>query len=246
LAAYLTWVFMKEAGLGLVPSIIAMVVVQVLVSVFIFYKGVFERYLEEEEILLSLTVLIYLVFANLANYLYPVTAGVALPTTIIAGSSKIGATTISNQMLVTAIIGLATTALFVAFFLKTRAGLIMRAMSQNLNAAMLMGANVNLMYYLAMSLAVLPPIIATLCVAPFWGVNPQMGLPMLMTAIVIAILGGLGNLKGTIVASFLVAFIHSTVSFLYVSRFMGLAGLIVVLIVLIFRRGGIFAGERLW
>jgi branched-chain amino acid transport system permease protein len=97
-----------------------------------------------------------------------------------------------------------------------------------------------------MSLAVLPPVIATLCIAPFWGVNPQMGLPMLMTAIVISILGGLGNLKGTIVSSFVVAFIHSAVSFLYVSRFMGLAGLIVVLLVLILRRGGIFAGERLW
>jgi branched-chain amino acid transport system permease protein len=246
LAAYLTWAFMKEAHLGLLPSIIAMLIVQVIISVLLFYKGVFERYLEEEEILLSLTVLIYLVFANLANYLYPVTAGVYLPTTIVQGSMRIGATTISNQMLATAGIGLATTGLFVVFFLKTKAGLIMRAMSQNLSAAMLMGANVNFMYYLAMSLAVLPPVIATLCIAPFWGVNPQMGLPMLMTAIVISILGGLGNLKGTIVSSFVVAFIHSTVSFLYVSRFMGLAGLIVVLLVLILRRGGIFAGERLW
>jgi len=44
----------------------------------------------------------------------------------------------------------------------------------------------------------------------------------------------------------LIGFIHSSVSFLYVSRFMGLAALIVTLIVMIYRRGGLFAGETIW
>jgi len=67
-----------------------------------------------------------------------------------------------------------------------------------------------------------------------------------MTAMLIAILGGLGNLKGSIVASYMIGFIHATVSFLYVSRFMGLAALIITLIVLMIKRGGLFAGETLW
>jgi branched-subunit amino acid ABC-type transport system permease component len=53
-------------------------------------------------------------------------------------------------------------------------------------------------------------------------------------------------LKGSIVASYLIGFIHSSVSFLYVYRFMGLAALIITLIVMIVRRGGIFAGETIW
>jgi branched-chain amino acid transport system permease protein len=85
-----------------------------------------------------------------------------------------------------------------------------------------------------------------LVIAPFWGVDPFMGSSLLMTAMLIAILGGLGNLKGSIVASYLIGFIHSTVSFVFVSRFMGLAALIVTLVVMIYRRGGIFAGETLW
>jgi branched-chain amino acid transport system permease protein len=67
-----------------------------------------------------------------------------------------------------------------------------------------------------------------------------------MTAMLIAILGGLGNLKGSIVASYMIGFIHATVSFLYVSRFMGLAALIITLIVLMIKRGGLLAGETLW
>jgi branched-chain amino acid transport system permease protein len=102
------------------------------------------------------------------------------------------------------------------------------------------------MYYLAIILSVIPPTICMLMIAPFWGVDPFMGSPLLMTAMLIAILGGLGNLKGSIVASYMIGFIHATVSFLYVSRFMGLAALIITLIVLMIKRGGLFAGETLW
>lgn len=50
----------------------------------------------------------------------------------------------------------------------------------------------------------------------------------------------------SIVASYLIGFIHASVSFIFVPRFMGFAALIVTLIVMIYRRGGIFAGETLW
>jgi len=246
LAAYGVWAFMENAGLGLIPSILLMFLVQFAFALLVFYKGVFERYLEEEEVLLTLTVLIFVAVTHLANYLYPVTDGVSIPTTIIDDVLVIGNITIAYQMIAAAIVGIVVTAIYVLWFLKTRVGLIIRAISQNLPAALLMGVNVNRMYYLAMILSVIPPTICMLVIAPFWGVDPFMGSPLLMTAMLIAILGGLGNLKGSIVASYLIGFIHATVSFVYVSRFMGLAALIVTLAVMIYRRGGIFAGETLW
>lgn len=246
LAAYVVWGFMENAGLGLLLSIFLMLLVQCAFALIVFYKGVFQRYLEEEEVLLTLSILIFLAVAHLANYLYPVTAGVYIPTTIIDDVLIIGNVTIAYQMIVAALVGIVVTAIYVVWFLKTRIGLIIRAISQNLSAALLMGANVNRMYYLAMILSVIPPTICMLVIAPFWGVDPFMGSSLLMTAMLISILGGLGNLKGSIVASYLIGFIHATVSFVLVSRFMGLAALIVTLVVMIYRRGGIFAGETLW
>ncbi len=246
LAAYAAWAFMEDAGLALIPSILLMLVVQIAFAVFIFYRGVFQRYLEQEEVLLTLTVLIFVAVTHLANYLYPVTAGVSIPTTLIDGLLVIGRVKIAYQMVLAAVVGILVTLIYILWFLKTRTGLIIRAISQNISAAMLMGASVNRMYYLAMILSVIPPTLCMLVIAPFWGVDPFMGSPLLMTAMLIAILGGLGNLKGSIVASYLIGFIHSSVSFLYVSRFMGLAALIVTLIVMIYRRGGLFAGETLW
>jgi branched-chain amino acid transport system permease protein len=246
IAAYGTWMFMEDVGLGFIPSVLLMLLVQIGIAVVVFYRGVFQRYLEEEEILLTLSVLISIALMHLANYLYPVTAGVSIPSTIIDAMLKIGAVRISYQMLLAAFVGIVVTFVFVLMFLKTRIGLIVRAISQNLEAATLMGANVTKMYYLAIILSVIPPTICMLMIAPFWGVDPYMGSPLLMTAMLIAILGGLGNLKGSIVASYMIGFIQATVSFLYVSRFMGLAALIITLIVLMIKRGGLFAGETLW
>ncbi len=246
LAAYLTWTFMEDAGLGLVPSIILMILVQCAFALIVFYKGVFQRYLEEEEILLTVSLLVFLVIVHLANYLFPVTAGVSIPSTIIDDIVTIGGITIAWQMIIAALVGVVVTAIYVVALTRTRIGLVIRAISQNLPAALLMGANVNRMYYLAMILSVIPPTICMIMIAPFWGIDPFMGMPLLMTAMLVSILGGLGNLKGSIVASYLIGFIHASVSFVFVPRFMGFAALIVTLIVMIYRRGGIFAGETLW
>ena len=246
LAAYAVWTFMEDAGLGLFLSILLMLLVQIGFAVVVFYRGVFQRYLEQEEILLTLSILIFVALTHLANYLYPVTAGVSIPTTIIDDMLVIGKVKISYQMFLAAIVGVLVTLVYVLGFLKTRTGLVIRAISQNLPAALLMGASVNRMYYLAMILSVIPPTVCMLVIAPFWGVDPFMGSPLLMTAMLIAILGGLGNLKGSIVASYLIGFIHASVSFIYVSRFMGLAALLFTLVVMIYRRGGLFAGETLW
>ncbi|MBU3916950.1 branched-chain amino acid ABC transporter permease, partial [bacterium] len=201
---------------------------------------------ESEEILLTMSMLVFMVIMHLANYLYPVTSGVNLPTTLIDGTFLLGRVRVSYQMLLSALAGVGVTALYILFFLKTRSGLIIRAMSQSIHASKLMGADVNRMYYLAMILSVIPPTICVIMIAPFWSIEPHMGSGLMMTAMLVAILGGLGNLKGSIVASFLIGAIHASVSFFYVSRFMGFAALVITLIVMIFKRGGLYAGETIW
>ncbi len=246
LAAYGTWALMHELQLGLWPAIGLMFVVQIAFALLVFYKGIFQRYLEQEEILLTLSMLVFLAVTHLANYSYPVTAGVSIPTTIIDGTFKIGKVRLSYQMLFAALTGIGVTLVFVWMFLKTRVGLIIRAMSQDIQASRLMGADVSRMYFLAMALSVIPPTICVLMIAPFWSVDPLMGAPLLTTAMLVSILGGLGNLKGSIVASYLIGFIHAFISFFYVSRFMGFAALVITLLVMIFKRGGLYPGETIW
>jgi branched-chain amino acid transport system permease protein len=86
-----------------------------------------------------------------------------------------------------------------------------------------------------------------LIVAPVWAVDPQMGWLYMNTAILVAVLGGLGNIKGTIMASFLIGFTHAIVCFvLGEPRFMTLSALILVMIILVVRPQGLARSESLW
>ncbi len=245
-AVYAMWMLMKEFHFGLVPAMIGMFTIQTLFTLGIIYFPVVRRYIEQEELLLASLILISLIVEETANFFYPVTAGVNIPTTILPGALKIGKASIPIQMLIASGVAIVTTAVFVLFLLKTKRGLVIRAVSQDRESAELMGANVARVYALAMVLSVIPPTICILVIAPVWSIEPSLGLPLMMTSILVAILGGLGNIRGSIMASYIVGFLSSAVAFLINPRMMGLATLITVFIVLIFRPEGIAKSESLW
>jgi branched-chain amino acid transport system permease protein len=246
LTVYITWMFMKEFGLGLIPSILGMVGGQFFIS-YLLYKGVIKKYMEHEEILLTGLLLVSIIVEQGVNYRYPIQAGVFIQTTLIEGSSQIGATSISNQLLVGAGIAILLTILFILFFLKTKTGLAVRALSQDLHSSRLIGINIEALYTFTMFLVLIPVIIGTLIVSPAWAVDPGMGSLYLTTAILVSILGGLGNIKGTIIASYLIGLTHSVMSFVVGEpRFMNLSALVLVMIILMVRPQGIAKSEALW
>ena len=246
LTVYLAWMFMKEFGFGLVPALLAMVVVQFIIS-YIIYKGIIMKYVAREEIILTGLLLVSTVVEQAVNYRYPIQAGVFIQTTLIEGASEFGTVVISNQLLVGAAVALLLTFLFILFFLKTRIGLAIRALSQDIYSSRLIGIHVEALYTLTMFLILIPVILGTLIVAPIWAVDPTMGSLYMTTAILVAILGGLGNIKGTIIASYLIGFTHAFVSFvLGEPRFMNFSALLLVIIILMVRPQGIAKSEALW
>ena len=246
LTVYLAWMFMKELGFGLVPALIAMVAVQFGIS-YLIYKGIIMKYMDREEIILTGLLLVAIIVEQAVNYRYPIQAGVFIQTTLMEGSSEIGAVVISNQLLIGAGIAILLTVLFVFFFLKTRTGLAIRALSQDIYSSQIIGVNVGVLYTLTMFLILIPVIVGTLIVAPVWAVDPTMGSLYFTTAILVAILGGLGNIKGTILASYLIGFTHAAVSFVVGEpRFMNFSALVLVMIILMVRPQGIAKSEALW
>ena len=243
---YVTWMFMQERGYGLGWAILAMCVFQCLVTLMIVYYPIVRRYLEKEEILLTALLLVAMIGEEIVNHFYPVTAGVDLATSLSPGITKIGKASVPNQMLVAAGIALLTTAAFILFFLKTRVGLLMRAVSQDIKSAKLMGTNTERIYALAMVLSVIPPTICMLTIAPVYSIEPTLGWSLLQTAILVSILGGLGNLKGSIIAAYILGFVAALVSFAINPRLVNVASLMMVSLVLIFRPQGIGRSESLW
>lgn len=245
-AVYATWMLMDVFHLGIFAAIAGMLILQILFTLFVIYFPVVRRYLEREELLLTSLILISLIVEETANFFYPETAGVSIPTSVFAGSMMIGNSSIPYQMLIASGAAIITATVFVLFLLKTRQGLVIRAVSQDIESAELMGANIERTYALAMVLSVIPPTICMIVIAPVWAIEPSMGSSLMMTAILVSILGGLGNIKGSIIASYIVGFLSSSVAFLINPRMMGLAVLIAVFVVLIFKPTGIAKSESIW
>ena len=243
---YLTWLFFDTLGLPLWLSILLMVIVQAGIAIAI-YKGIIARYLQMEEKIITGLLLIALIAQQAANRWYPIQSAVNLPTTIIPGSMAIGSTFIATQLVLAAVLGILITAAFVIFFLKTKTGLAVRAISYDISSAKIMGVQVEQIYMFIMVIVLLPVIAAMLMIAPVWAVDPSMGWGYMTTAILVSVVGGLGNIRGTIIASFIIGFTHSVVSFaLAEPRLMNLAALLVVIIMLIVRPQGIAKTESLW
>jgi branched-chain amino acid transport system permease protein len=246
LTVYGTWMFMSALGWSLLPSILGMVVIQFAVSVLI-YKGIIKKYLNTEDVLLTALLLVALIVEQGANYFYPVQAGVYLETTLMDGIFQIGEVVVPKQLVIGAVIALVMTGAFVFFFVKTKTGMAIRALSQDIYSSRIVGINVESLYVFTMMIVLLPVIIGMLIVAPVWSVEPGMGWLYMTTAILVSVLGGLGNIKGTIMASFLIGFTHAIVcNIIGEPRFMNLSALILVMIALVIRPQGLARSESLW
>jgi len=245
-AVYGLWMLMHDFKLGLIPALIGMFIIQVLFTLGVVYYGIVKKYMYQEEILLTSLLLVSLIVEEIVNYRYPMTAGVNISMTIWPGVTKVGTATIPNQMFAVVLLALLITALFIVFLLKTRLGYIIRAVSQNTETARLLGAKVERVYALSLVLSTIPPTICILVIAPIWSIEPALGTPLLQTAILVSILGGLGNLRGTVLASYIVGLVSSSVAFMGNPRLVGMSILIMVFCVLIFRPKGIARSESLW
>lgn len=246
LTVYGTWMFMSALGWPLIPSILGMIAVQFIVAILI-YKGMIKKYLHTEDVLLTALLLVALIVEQAANYFYPIQAGVYLETTLASGIYEFGEIVVPKQLLISALIALAMTGAFVFFFIKTKTGMAIRALSQDIYSSKIVGINVERLYMFTMMIVLLPVIIGTLLTAPVWSLEPQMGWYYMITAILVSVLGGLGNIKGTIMASFIIGFVHAIVCFVIGEpRFMNLSAFILVMVVLVVRPQGLARSESLW
>jgi len=246
LTIYGAWMFMSALGWSLIPAILGMIAIQFIVSIVI-YKGMIKRYMTTEDVLLTALLLVALIVEQAANYFYPIQAGVYLETTLAEGTYQFGDAVVPKQLIIGSLIALAMTGAFVFFFVKTKTGMAIRALSQDIYSSKIVGINVETLYMFTMMLVLLPVIIGMLIVAPVWSLDPGMGWMYMVTAILVAVLGGLGNIKGTILASFLIGFAHAFVCFvLGEPRFMNLSALILVMVILIIRPQGLARSESLW
>jgi len=148
------------------------------------------------------------------------------------------------QSIVMTAIALALMVGFALFLGRSRYGIAIRAVAQDMDAARLMGVPISRVFPLVMGFASAVAGVAGVFLATQFFASPTAGDQPLLTALIVVIFGGLGSLPGAIVAAYLIGLIEAAAS-VYVSTTWALPILYgVIVLVLIVRPQGL-AGRSL-
>jgi branched-chain amino acid transport system permease protein len=138
----------------------------------------------------------------------------------------------------------ATLAAFGWFLGRTRIGRAMRAVSQNREAAELMGLDVPRLYALAFGLSAAMAGLAGIFVGGLRFMTPTMGADPLMKALIVVILGGIARFTSPIYAALLVGLVESFSNY-FVGLYWTPAVLFTLMIVvLFFKPSGLFGHHQ--
>ena len=135
---------------------------------------------------------------------------VTLPDTLlISGNIDIGGILIELPRLVAGVVALALTVGMHLLLTRTAIGSQLLAVSEDRNAAMLMGIRPDRMQALAWGLAAAATGIAGALIATFYYISPTVGELLAIIAFVTVALGGFGSVPGAMIAGLLIGLIES-------------------------------------
>lgn len=130
------------------------------------------------------------------------------------------------------------------FLKRTYLGKAIRATAQNWEAASLMGIDIHKVYLLSFAIGTALAGAAGTLVSVNYSIQPAMGLGWTMKALIVMVLGGLGNIPGTIMGGLILGVTESATSFFISSNYREVAGLVLFILVLVFRSSGFFGSKE--
>ena len=123
---------------------------------------------------------------------------------------------------------------------RTRQGLSIMAVAQQFDAAKLMGVPAGRVYWVTLALAGLLGGIAGVLLAPLYFVSPSAGDLPILKGLTVAVVAGLGSIRGTIYAAFIIGLIETLVA-TYVGSLWSLPVLFAIIVVfMVVRPYGLF------
>jgi branched-chain amino acid transport system permease protein len=138
------------------------------------------------------------------------------------------------------------------FLTRTRIGALIRAGSDNREVVAALGINIGLLYTLVFALSAMLAALAGIMMGPLLSVEPGAGDPILILALVVVVIGGLGSVRGALVGALMVGIFDTLARVLIplffqsnaASAMVGMAIYVLMAIVLLFSRTGLFAAHR--
>jgi branched-chain amino acid transport system permease protein len=159
-----------------------------------------------------------------------------------AGSLDLGFMVYSKYRLLLALLAILIILLVWLFLEKTPYGAIIKAGASDAEMIMALGKNLPLMRTFVFIIGSILAGVAGVIAAPIWSLRPTMGTAILMPAMIIVVLGGIGSFWGSILAGLIVG-LSTSLSIMVWARVSDIIPFVILALVLLLRPRGLM-GEK--
>jgi len=242
LGALLCWIFFNSLGLPYFLAVILAVALTAAAGA-LMYRFILLRIRGMPLSEVIATFGIGLAILELLKYLGFIGFEYSLPV-FIDESLEFGQVIIDMQRVFIVIIGVAMAAFLWFFTRHTRTGLRFRGIAQDERTALSLGINSDRVAMLSVSFGAAYAAVAAIVIMPLGTINVEQGYSVLINALAVCIVGGLGSTGGVVLASFLIGY-GQTITVTYLeSHWVMLVPLIAILAILVIKPSGLFGVQK--
>jgi branched-chain amino acid transport system permease protein len=241
-SGFITWGFLRGLGMNYVLSIfLAMIVTGVIGALIYQFVLIRVRGMAISEIIASYAIGL----AILEGFRWWGFKGTTYTLPVfIEGSITIGDTPVDFHRLIVVGMGAAVVAFLWLFTHHTRIGLALRGMAQDERAAMMLGIDSDLMAVVAMAFGSMLAGLAAILLLPLGNIVVEAGYNVLILAIAVCIVGGLGSWMGAVLAAFLIGFAQILTTVYLGTHFQMVVALLAIIFTLVLRPSGLFGQQK--
>ena len=127
--------------------------------------------------------------------------------------------------------------------MRTKIGLIMRATQYDREIAQAFGIPVDRVYTGVFALGAMLAAVAAVLIVPIRQAHYLMGLDPLLLSFIVVIIGGLGSLRGTVVAAALIGMSDGIISVFFSPTLAKIIATLFVALVLVYKPNGLFGAR---
>jgi len=230
--------------LGIDPYLALIITIPFLGSLGIFvYNFLIKRVLYVHfAMVLQLTLGVAILLENIFLMLFKAEP-VSMPTFISLKIVRLGPLSIKMPLIVSGTVAVIVLSALYWILRKTNFGLQVRAISQNILAARIMGIDIEKTRMTVFVIGLVLLALSGSCAVPLFALNPFLGLHLTLFAFIVVTLGGLGNFLGTILGGITLGIAEATGSFFMGGDEAFILAYGIFLVILLFKPEGLL-GER--
>lgn len=242
LAGFLAWVLFNSVGLPYILAVLFSVLLTAIVGA-LMYRFVLLRIRGMVLSEVIATFGIGLAILELFKYLGFIGFEYTLPV-FIDSSIDIGQVTIDMQRIFIVIIGIGLAGFLWFFTHHTRTGLRFRGIAQDERTALSLGINSDRVAALSVSFGAAYAAIAAIVILPLGTITVEHGYDVLINALAVCIVGGLGSTGGVVIASFLIGYAETFTATYLESHWVMLVPLAAILLILTVKPSGLYGEQK--